>query len=112
VYTEYYASGPVKRTLTFSAGLLQDTVFLFSEQGDLVEIQTYKDGVMDGLWTRYSQGIKIAEIYYTRGQKNGPCFVWNTQGILRYAMMYTQGQKTGLWQEWDDNGGLLREKQF
>lgn len=94
-------------------GELDGLTKIYSENGQLEEIRSFKEGKMHGKWEKWNrQQVKIAEANYNNNLKEGKWFVWDDNGTLRYDMTYSKGNKTGTWQMYDEKGNLTDQKNY
>jgi hypothetical protein len=65
----------------------------------------YKDGLQDGLTTRwFSNGAKGEEANYKDGKLHGTTTEWNTNGAIESKTNYKDGIKDGLSASWNSEG--------
>lgn len=92
MYTEYYEDGKqIKMTGAKTKDGKRDAIWkYFGEDGTLLSLTEYKDGV-----------------------KNGFCIVYYSNGQINYRGEYKNDKKVGVWTTFDlETGGILTEKDF
>tara|TARA_B110000014_G_scaffold258457_1_gene244608 strand:- start:655 stop:1536 length:882 start_codon:yes stop_codon:yes gene_type:complete len=74
-------------------------------------IQTFRNGVNDGLWTRwYEDGAKWQEKNYKNGEVDGLLTLWHTNGQIQVQREYTNGKQVdGLEITYYATGEKMRE---
>ncbi len=112
-YTSRYDNGMVKMTAKIYEGKKEGAVQIFFENGQLNEIRSYKNNLMDGTWEMYNiYKVKVSVANYKDGQKHGQWLIYDDKGTLLYDMEYTNGQKSGTWKKFDDAGKLVSERKY
>jgi antitoxin component YwqK of YwqJK toxin-antitoxin module len=112
-YTSRYENGIVKMTAKISEGKKEGIVQVYFDNGQLNEIRSYKNNLMDGTWEMYNiYKIKVSVANYKNGLKHGKWYIYDDTGTLLYDMEYTNGEKTGTWKKYDGSGKLISERKF
>lgn len=112
-YTSRYDNGKVKMTAKISEGKKEGIVQIFFENGQLNEIRSYKNNLMDGTWEMYNiYKVKVSVANYKNGLKHGKWYIYDDTGTLLYDMEYVNGEKTGTWKKYDASGKLISERTF
>ncbi len=112
-YTSRYENGIVKMTAKISEGKKEGIVQVYFDNGQLNEIRSYKNNLMDGTWEMYNiYKIKVSVANYKNGLKHGKWYIYDDTGTLLYDMEYTNGEKTGTWKKYDGAGKLISERKF
>lgn len=88
--TSHYENGQVKEVLSFNEEeKLDGTCYAYNEDGTLIGVANYRDGVKHGEWK-----------------------VWRNDGTLAYEMYYKKGEKVGKWKSYNEKGELIKERDF
>jgi antitoxin component YwqK of YwqJK toxin-antitoxin module len=112
-FTSRYENGMVKMTAKIVAGKKEGIVQIFFENGQLNEIRSYKNNLMDGTWEMYNiYKIKVSVANYKDGLKHGKWMIYDDKGTLLYDMEYNNGEKTGTWKKFDETGKLVSERKY
>ncbi len=112
-YTSRYDNGMVKMTAKISEGKKEGIVQIYFENGQLNEIRSYKNNLMNGTWEIYNiYKVKVSLANYKDGLKHGQWLIYDDKGTLLYDMEYTDGQKTGTWKKYDEAGKLTSERKY
>lgn len=86
----YYENGQVKEVLSFNEEeKLDGTCYAYNQDGILIGIANYKDGVKHGEWK-----------------------IWREDGTLAYEMYYEKGEKVGKWKSYNEKGELIKERDY
>lgn len=110
---EKHDNGVLKMTASVEEGLLQGSVFFYSEEGKMIEKGSYNAGKKNGTWIQYNvKGAVTGEAHYVDGQKDGIWTIWDDQGVKRYHMVYAMGKKIDVWKMWDENSNLVSERVY
>lgn len=113
IYSEYYPDSLLRMTVEVSDGKPDGFTTIFFENGQVEEIRSFKNGLMDGKWEKWNrENIKIAEAGYKENKKEGKWYIWDDHGILRYDMTYEAGKKKGNWFMFNENGELINQKNY
>jgi len=95
-YISRYDNGKVKMTAKISEGKKEGIVQIYFENGQLNEIRSYKNNLMDGTWEIYNiYKVKVSVANYKDGLKHGQWLIFDDKGTLLYDMEYTNGPKSG-----------------
>ena len=77
----------------------------YRENGQKDTEGTYKDGELDGKWTRWHEnGQKSSEGTYKDGKEDGLWTLWYENGQKESERTYKDGELDGLWTYWDEDG--------
>ncbi len=90
----------------------QDGTYLVQERVDEYDFSkyptaffTFKDGEIDGLWTKwYENGQMSSEVTYKDGKEDGKCTLWYKNGQKKSEVTYKDGKEDGVWPVWYENG--------
>ncbi|MCF8225572.1 MAG: hypothetical protein K9J30_06810 [Bacteroidales bacterium] len=86
---------------------------LIAKDGQLKEVRTFKNGLMDGTWLEYDENKNLVAIAnYKDNQKHGIWVIWDSNGTKRYELYYENGKRSGKWRSWDESGKLVSEKNY
>ncbi|WP_034041150.1 toxin-antitoxin system YwqK family antitoxin [Wocania ichthyoenteri] len=95
-----------------SKGVLDGERFVYYENGQIAEKQTYKNGKLDGISVWYSEkNIVLKEFIYENGELHGVSKYYNPKGELITEGQYKKGKKHGIWKYYE-NGKLIDKKDF
>ena len=90
-------------------GQLDGTRTVFYVNGKTAEIQTYKNGVLNGISKLMSKdGVVINEYTYADGKLNGPAKIYNQNGELTETGNFRNGLRHGTWKQYQ-NGQVIDE---
>jgi len=67
----FFSNGAPESTCTYANAMLDGQRRTFSQDGEPLAIEEWKNGRLHGLATYFDNGMKAAEISYLDGQKNG-----------------------------------------
>lgn len=100
---------PVQWENNYFMGNKHGKQVFFTQKGDTMLLENYKNGKMDGVKkTYYTKNRVDKEVYYTQGIFNGPFRAYNTKGKLLQELNYVMGQKDGEWKYFYDDGVPLK----
>lgn len=89
-----------------------DSIYTYHENGIKKELRLFKDEVKVGTWITWDENENItAKASFKNGLKDGKWCVWNN-GVKLYQMFYKNGEKIGTWTIWDKNGIIIEQKKF
>lgn len=75
--------------------------------GQLLSVENYRDGYMDGLATYWTEKGKLRErLYFKRGIKNGMDKVYHQNRTIKYLLNYDEGDLDGQADIYDTEGRL------
>lgn len=112
-YIEFHDNGVKKIEMNIKDGLKDGETILYSLDGKISEIRSYKQGKMDGTWTTFNEkDQKKAVANYQNDKKHGKWIIWDEKGVKRYEMEYSEGNRSGTWFMWDESGNLSSEKTY
>ncbi|KAF3361596.1 Uncharacterized protein PHSC3_001972 [Chlamydiales bacterium STE3] len=69
--TTYYPNGTPKEAIPYHRGVIDGQVKKFLPSGEPLAIEEWSAGQQSGLTILFENGVKIAEVIYRDGQKNG-----------------------------------------
>jgi len=88
--TSYYENGAKKEILSFNNNLqLDGKCYRWNENGVLIGIASYKNGIKHGDWK-----------------------IWESDGSPAYEMHYKNGEKYGTWLVYDNVGNIKEKRSF
>jgi antitoxin component YwqK of YwqJK toxin-antitoxin module len=112
-------SGKSEQTLLASqfqglnAVTLNGVYKLLSDNGNLAEVRTFREGKLDGTWLQYDENENLVAIAnYKNDQKHGKWVIWDSSGVKRVEMYYEEGKRTGTWNSWNEEGELISSKAY
>ena len=86
---------------------------LFSEEGHLISMVHYDNGIKHGRLERYlPNGTVCEQGNYHHGEMDGEWKAWNDYGALRQRVTYDKGILHGRFETYDGQGGRMAEGQY
>ena len=86
---------------------------MVNREGQLRNLEYYKDGKKDGLQTSwYENGQKYSEINHKEGTKHGLQTYWYENGQKQVEITRKNGKKHGLETWWDEEGNIIQQKRY
>ena len=119
--TTYHPNGQVHTISHYHDYMLHGEQTKFTTLGRPLMSLRWDRGVLDGTKTVYRNGIKVAEIPYVQGQKNGLEYHYDDLGNLIAEILWRDDKKHGCCKsytedsedaEWFFNGALVSEEKF
>lgn len=93
-------------------GFLEGERFVYYENGQIAEKQSYRNGKLEGISVWYSEdNIVLKEFNYLNGELHGVSKYYNAKGVLIIEGAYKKGKKHGIWKYYE-NANLIEEKSF
>lgn len=112
-YKTFDQSGIMTNLYNIVDGKLDGLSFVYHENGNKKEQQSYKNGQKDGQWITWNmEGSTTGIAIYNNGKKDGCWIIWDDNGTKRYEMNYKDGQKVGKWLMWNEKGELISTKEY
>ena len=108
VSIKYHANGQVEVKRTFIAGReISKIVFDYHGNGQLKKMQTYKDGILNGLAESYNQrGFLKSKGNYKDRKADGLWEWYHENGQLSSKGNYKNGKNVGLYESYYENSQL------
>lgn len=95
-----------------SFGNLEGERLVYYKNGQIAEVQNYKNGTLEGESVLYSEnGVVLKTFIYVNGALHGVSKYYNPKGELITEGRYKNGKKDGVW-TFFENGTLIQEKDF
>ena len=119
--TTYHPNGQVHTVSHYQDYMLHGEQTKFTTLGRPLMSLSWDCGVLNGTKTVYRNGIKVAEIPYVHGQKNGMEYHYDDLGNLIAEILWRNDKKHGCCKsytedsqdsEWFFNGALVSEEKF
>ena len=86
---------------------------VWDDNGTLIRESNYKDGLFDGVQTRYWNNGQMAKLEtYENGLENGVSKQWISNGTLVTESNYKNGELDGIYREWSEEGILTDEAEY
>jgi antitoxin component YwqK of YwqJK toxin-antitoxin module len=106
MYLEYYKNGHLRLKRNYVNDSIQDTTFLFHENGRLALFQIILKGQRESVWKKYSkEGLLYSEVGYKNDQLDGKTVTHTYQsGRLLDSLNYKEGVLDGKQESFYDNG--------
>ena len=119
-----------KKTGRFKAGKRHGEWLFYNENGQLLLLQSYKNGILNGLQNSYNgngieysdnyqngklegvsksfynNGKLLSEGHYKTGKQDGTFRNYYGNGQIRWKGNFSQGTTHGLWEQYYENGRL------
>jgi antitoxin component YwqK of YwqJK toxin-antitoxin module len=117
----FFPSGIPQSVATFEEGKLDGQKKIFTETGEPVALEEWKHGKLHGLATYYNNGVKVIEVSYLNGQKNGIERHYQDGDILTQEIAWENDQRHGpstyynqgnIRTEWFYNGSPISQRRF
>ena len=117
----FFPSGIPQSTATFEEGRLDGQRKIFTETGEPVALEEWKNGKLHGLATYYNSGVKTTEVSYLNGQKNGIERQYQDGDIVTQEISWENDQRHGpstyynqgnIRTEWFYNGAPISQRRF
>lgn len=91
-------------------GELEGERLVYYPNGQVAEKQFYKNGLKDGIFTRYTdKNVILEELIYLNGELHGYSKYFSPKGELIIEGAYKKGKKEGVWKYYE-NGKLKEAK--
>jgi antitoxin component YwqK of YwqJK toxin-antitoxin module len=91
----YHDNGQIQSKTSYKNYTLHGDQKKYAPNGNLVLDQTWDDGKINGYMYQYHNNLKIAEVYYDMGKKDGIEKHWTKDGSLTTEIHWEKGQKHG-----------------
>lgn len=90
-----------------SGNKLDGSYKILQQRGGYV-VATFRDGVIDGSWERYSsQRILLEQSNFVDGRPDGESRYFTSTGKLKNIEIYDQGVPNGVWKRFSRNGNVI-----
>jgi len=110
---DLYDNGNKKIEGSYKDGLLDGLWTVWYEDGQKFQEQSFKNGIPDGLSTKWNEnGQKASEGTYKNGKLDGLWTSWYENGKKKYEGTYKDGKKDGLNTVWYSDGKNAREATY
>jgi antitoxin component YwqK of YwqJK toxin-antitoxin module len=110
---KYYhkASKELMSVENYKNGKLDGKRTVYYPSKRIAEEMNYKDGVKDGPYKSYSEkgGVVLEETFYKNGVYEGPAIYRESTGKIASQGIYVKGKKKGIWKFFSD-GKLVKEE--
>lgn len=121
----YHPNGEVSRTGPWREDVPMGTHRFFDDQGHLVEVKVFREGVLDatgmldslgrrtGMWTMFwTDGARRSEGGFLDGKREGPWTFYARDGRVEQEGEYREGEWHGRWRWYHPDGGLHRDERY
>lgn len=109
IYTELDKNGQVTKSIEYHDDRIISEYHVTRDDTGILEYHK-KDGILDGLWTKwYTNGQKAEEGSYKNGKKNGKWGAWFPSSTFKYTGEYLNGKRSGKYLEWNKKGKKSQE---
>jgi len=109
IWEGYYSNGKIAYTGNYDHGLFQGQWKYFDENGQLVKLEEYRKGKLDGKVLMYDKGIIYDEITYVNGKKSGEHKHYSKTGNINYLQEYFNDSMTGRFVIYSATGKIVQE---
>jgi antitoxin component YwqK of YwqJK toxin-antitoxin module len=103
---EFFPNGKLKSRRFYVKDLLDDTTFIYHDNGQLRSLQMYKNRKADGIWKEFNpQGKVYSEIHFKDGLFEGTSTTYTYRtGKIQERITFKKGIKDGLEEFYYPNG--------
>ena len=109
IYTELDENGQVTKSIEYLDDRIISEYHVIRDDTGILEYHK-KNGILDGLWTKwYTNGQKAEEGYFKNGKKNGKWGAWFSSSSVKYSGEYLNGKRSGKYLEWNKKGKKSQE---
>jgi antitoxin component YwqK of YwqJK toxin-antitoxin module len=95
---------------------IQDSLYLYRfywDNGVIMEISYFKNGIKDGPWSTYFDNGKISfDGMFLNGQKQGIHNIYFRDGGKSAIEKYDKGMKVDLWYYYNPDGSILKTEDY
>ena len=103
----------IKEELHFKNGIQDGPHISYYKSGEIKRKGTYKDGLMNGTWTMFSEtGNKLYEVNYQKDTLTGNYKSWYPTGVPCKKGSYSQNKRTGKWIHYDETGMVINTEKL
>jgi hypothetical protein len=111
-YIRWFDAAHIQVQGEYTLGRESGSWRFFNQEGQLLAIGTYADGLRDGMWTNYFPGGPAeSEGSYSRNQETGEWRLWDLERHLTIGQMLN-GKREGLWRDYLPDGTPYRERMY
>lgn len=108
-----WSSGQVMELVNIKDGLLEGLSTKWHQNGQKKEEAYYKGGLIEGLaYKWYENGQPFGQGYFKKGIQHGSTKLWHENGQKKREAIYHNGDVDGLETEWYENGQKKSEINF
>jgi antitoxin component YwqK of YwqJK toxin-antitoxin module len=104
----FLENGVVYKEYRFLKGELNGKCVERNGKGNLKQVLTYKDGLLQGKFTHYDLGKPDIEGQYLNGKRSGYWKWLEDEDLKREGIYNSEGEKDGIWKYYGFNGKLER----
>ena len=109
LYTELDNKGRITKKIEYDQGEILSEYHIIRDETSMTEYHK-KNGVLEGLWTRwYGNGQKAEEGLYKNGKRSGNWNAWYKNVKKKYTSQYLAGKRSGTYREWNSRGKKIKE---
>ena len=101
-----FPSGKTQRQEMYQKGQLNGEAYTFDENGNVLHVETYRDGVKEGRERIVEDNILREENFYQNGKLSGTSKKYNTK-YLTDEINYQNGIREGLHIQYKENGSKI-----
>jgi antitoxin component YwqK of YwqJK toxin-antitoxin module len=106
----YYAGEKLVLKEAYKSDKLDGVSYRYDENGGIVEMRTWQNGVLQGAWEMYyDNGKKRFEAFYVDGKLNGVLKSYLYKGELSVEGRYENDLKEGAWKYYAADSTLQKE---
>lgn len=91
----YHSNGNPKEIIPLRNGIVDGSLKTFYPGGEPKTIETWKEGKQEGLTTVYEDAMKVEEIFYVDGKKNGISKMFKDGIIVSQETTWKDGYRHG-----------------
>ncbi len=110
----WYENGQEAKVENYVNGDVDGQWTLYTKDGLKERDVSYKDGKREGKWITYAADGKQPreQIEYHQDKPDGTSIVWNTDGKKISEMHFSKGQFDGMQQAWYPNGQMSKQAEY
>jgi antitoxin component YwqK of YwqJK toxin-antitoxin module len=119
--TTYHPTGQIHTVSHYEDYILHGEQTKYTSSGRPLMNLSWDHGILDGVKTIYRNGLKVSEVPYSKGQKNGTELHYDDLGNLIAEIVWRNDKKHGCCKsyteesqdmDWYFNGGLVSAEKF
>lgn len=108
-----HANGKIRTQATYKNGLADGNYIRYSDEGRMLERGVHRAGKMHGRWEHFDdEGALKDQTLWRDGVPNGPFDFYFPNGKKKASGAYLNGELSGKWAEWDSEGRLSQSGEY
>ena len=109
IWKGYYQNGKISYEGLYKNGFREEEWKFYNAVGQLIKIETYKNGLKNGNVLVYDDGKLYNEIPYVNGKKEGKHVHYNKNGTINYIQEYKNDSMDGEFAIYTSEGILTQK---